>query len=133
LEQLYKDGRTKSIGVCNFDIEHLERIMDECDIVPAVNQVECHPYLQQKELKEFCKKHGIILEAYSPLMNGTKVLEDHVIKKLAEVHSKTPAQIILRWHLQSDVIVITKTINPSRIHVNLDYLSFEFIMEDIEI
>lgn len=132
LEQLYKDGRTKSIGVCNFDIEHLERIMDECDIVPAVNQVECHPYLQQKELKEFCKKHGIILEAYSPLMNGTKVLEDPVIKKLAEVHSKTPAQIILRWHLQSDVIVIPKTVTPSRMKENLDVLGFELSREDME-
>ncbi|HLR15441.1 MAG TPA: aldo/keto reductase [Bacillota bacterium] len=132
LEKLYKDGRTKSIGVCNFDIEHLERIMDECDIVPAVNQVECHPYLQQKELKQFCKEHGIMLEAYSPLMNGTKVLEDPVINELAEAHGKTPAQIILRWHLQSDVIVIPKTVTPSRMKENLDVFGFELSDGDME-
>lgn len=125
LEKLYKDGRTKSIGVCNFDIEHLERLMDECDIVPAINQVECHPYLQQKELKQFCDEHGIILEAYSPLMNGTKVMDDPVIKKIAETHSKTPAQVILRWHLQSNIIAIPKTVTPSRMEENLNILDFE--------
>lgn len=130
LEKLYKDGYTKSIGVCNFDIEHLERLMSECDIVPAVNQVECHPYLQQKELKQFCDEHGIIVEAYSPLMNGTKVMDDPVIKDIAEIHSKTPAQVILRWHLQSDVIVIPKTVTPSRMEENLNVFDFE--LTDVE-
>jgi len=132
LEKLYKDGRTKSIGVCNFDIEHLERLMDECDIVPTVNQVECHPYLQQKELKEFCQKHGIVLEAYSPLMNGTKVLDDSVIKEIATQHDKTPAQVILRWHLQSDIVVIPKTVTPSRMKENLDVFDFELTDSDME-
>lgn len=132
LEKLYKDGRTKAIGVCNFDIEHLERILDECEVVPAVNQVECHPYLQQKELKEFCRKHGILLEAYSPLMNGTKVMDDPVIKELAEAHGKTPAQVILRWHIQSDVIVIPKTVTPSRMKENLDVFDFELSDEDMK-
>jgi len=84
LEKIYQDGRTKAIGVCNFDIEHLQRIIDKCEVIPAVNQVECHPYLQQTELKKFCKEHGILVEAYSPLMNGTKVLEDPVIQEIAK-------------------------------------------------
>lgn len=132
LQKLYKDGRTKSIGVCNFDIEHLERLMDECDVVPAVNQVECHPYLQQKELKDFCKEHDIQLEAYSPLMNGTKVLDDPIIKDIAKQYDKTPAQIILRWHLQSDVVVIPKTVTPSRMKENLDVFDFELSEKDLE-
>lgn len=132
LEKLYKDGRTKAIGVCNFDIEHLQRVMDECEIVPAINQVECHPYLQQKELKQFCEENGIMLEAYSPLMNGTYVMENPVIKELAETHGKTPAQIILRWHLQSDVVVIPKTVTPSRMEENLNVFDFELSQADMD-
>lgn len=131
LEQLYKSGRTKAIGVCNFEIEHLQRIMDECDIVPAINQIECHPYLQQKELKEFCHKHNITVEAYSPLMNGTSVLKDPVIKDIAEKHKKTAAQIILRWHLQSDVVLIPKTVTHSRMQENINILDFELSASDM--
>lgn len=131
LESLYKEGRTKAIGVCNFDIEHLQRLMDECEVVPAVNQIECHPYLQQTELKAFCKKHGILVEAYSPLMNGTKVLEDPVIQDIAKEHGKTPAQVILRWHLQSDVAVIPKSVTPSRMRENLDVFDFELSSADL--
>ena len=132
METIYKEGRAKAIGVCNFDIEHLQRILNECEVVPAVNQVECHPYLQQKELKEFCKEHGITLEAYSPLMNGTKVLDDPVIQEIANQHGKTPAQVILRWHLQSDVVAIPKTVTPSRMDENLDVFGFELSHEDLE-
>ena len=132
LEKLYKDGRTKAIGVCNFDIPHLQRIMDECEVVPTVNQVECHPYLQQTELKKFCEEHGILLEAYSPLMNGTKVLQDPVISDIANQYGKTPAQIILRWHLQSDVIVIPKTVTPSRMDENLNVFDFELSSADLD-
>lgn len=132
LEKLYKDGRTKAIGVCNFDIEHLERIMDECEVKPAVNQVECHPYLQQKELKQFCKDNDIQLEAYSPLMNGTNVMDNNVIKEIANQHRKTPAQVILRWHLQSDVVVIPKTVTPSRMEENLNVFDFELSDADME-
>ena len=132
LETIYKDGRAKAIGVCNFDIEHLQRIMDECEVMPAVNQVECHPYLQQTELKEFCKEHGIYLEAYSPLMNGTKVLEDPVIQEIANQYGKTPAQVILRWHLQSDVVAIPKTVTPSRMDENLNVFDFEFSAADLD-
>lgn len=132
LEKIYRDGRTKAIGVCNFDIEHLQRIIDECDIIPAVNQVECHPYLQQKELKAFCAEHGIEVQAYSPLMNGQTALEDPVILEIAKQHQKTPAQIILRWHLQTDTIIIPKTVTPSRMTENLDLFTFELTSSDLE-
>lgn len=132
LEKIYQDGRTKAIGVCNFDIEHLQRIIDECGIIPAVNQVECHPYLQQKELKAFCAKHGIEVQAYSPLMNGKTALEDPVILEIAKHHQKTPAQIILRWHLQTDTLVIPKTVTPTRMTENLDLFTFELTSSDLE-
>lgn len=132
LEEIYKSGRAKAIGVCNFDIEHLQRIIDECDIIPAVNQVECHPYLQQKELRAFCKKHGIEVQAYSPLMNGKMVLNDSAIQEIAEQYGKTPAQVILRWHLQNDILIIPKTVTPSRMTENLDLFSFELSESDLE-
>lgn len=132
LEKIYKDGKAKAIGVCNFEIEHLERLLDECDVVPAVNQVECHPYLQQKELRAFCKDKGIHVESYSPLMNGRDVLENEDLKQLAEKKGKTIAQVILRWHLQSDLIVIPKSVTPSRIEENLDVFDFELSEDEIK-
>lgn len=132
LEKLYKDGRVKAIGVCNFDIEHLERIFAECEVKPAVNQVEYHPYLQQKELKAFCEKHDIQLEAYSPLMNGTYVLENEVIQELAESYGKTPGQIILRWHVQTGVVAIPKTATPRRMKENLSVFDFELTEADMQ-
>ncbi|MBU8791208.1 aldo/keto reductase [Oceanobacillus caeni] len=131
LEKLYKDGRVKAIGVCNFDIEHLERILNECEVVPVINQVECHPYLQQKELKAFCEQHQIKLEAYSPLMNGRDILQDEVIQGLAEQYGKTPAQIILRWHLQTGAVVIPKSVTPSRIEENINVFDFELTESDM--
>ncbi|MFD1850835.1 aldo/keto reductase [Oceanobacillus bengalensis] len=132
LEKLYKDGRVKAIGVCNFDTEHLERLLNECEVVPVVNQVECHPYLQQKELKHFCLEHNIIVEAYSPLMNGNDVLHDEVIKGIAGKHKKSAAQVILRWHLQSGVIVIPKSVTPSRMEENLNVFDFELSNEEMD-
>lgn len=132
LEKLYHDGRVKAIGVCNFNIDHLERLMDECDVKPVLNQVECHPYLQQKELKDFCKKHDIYIESYSPLMNGRDVLNDDVLTDIAAQHNKTAAQVVLRWHLQTDAIVIPKSVTPSRIEENLDVFDFELSQEDMD-
>ncbi|WP_404457420.1 aldo/keto reductase [Oceanobacillus kapialis] len=132
LEKLYKDGRVKAIGVCNFNIDHLERLLDECEIVPVVNQVECHPYLQQAELKDFCDKHNIYLEAWSPLMQGGEVLNNKVVTDIAEKYSKTPAQVILRWHLQYNNIVIPKSVTPSRIEENFDVFDFELSEADLE-
>ncbi|WP_047980982.1 aldo/keto reductase [Ornithinibacillus contaminans] len=131
LEKLYNDGKVKAIGVCNFHIEHLERLLKECDVVPVLNQVECHPLLQQAELKEFCAKHNIYVEAWSPLMNGGEVLNNAVVKEIAESHGKTPAQAILRWHLQYDNIVIPKSVTPSRIEENFDVFDFELTAEDM--
>ncbi|SDR04191.1 aldo/keto reductase [Virgibacillus salinus] len=131
MEKLYNDGRAKAIGVCNFNIEHLQRLLDECDVVPAVNQVECHPYLQQNELKDFCEKHNIYLEAWSPLMNGGEVLNNDAVKQIANKYGKTSAQVIIRWHLQSDAIVIPKSVTPSRIEENFNVFDFELSADDM--
>ncbi|GGA84778.1 aldo/keto reductase [Ornithinibacillus halotolerans] len=132
LEKLYHDGKVKAIGVCNFHIEHLQRLLDECEVVPVLNQVECHPYLQQAELKAFCREHDIYVEAWSPLMNGKDVLNDTVIQEIANAHGKTPAQVILRWHLQYDNIVIPKSVTPSRIEENFDVFDFELSEQDMK-
>lgn len=131
LEKLYNDGRVKAIGVCNFHIEHLERILNECSVKPVLNQVECHPYLSQNELKEFCKKHDIYVEAWSPLQQGGEVLQLDSIKAFADSVGKTPAQVVLRWHLQNDTIVIPKSVTPSRIKENFDVFDFELSQEQM--
>lgn len=132
LEELYHDGLVKAIGVCNFNTGHLERILDECDVKPVLNQVECHPYFQQKELKDFCKRHDIYIESYSPLMNGREVLTDEVLTGIADKYNKTAAQVILRWHLQSGSIVIPKSVTPSRIRENFDVFDFELSESDMD-
>ncbi|MEZ2719584.1 aldo/keto reductase [Bacillus circulans] len=132
LEKLYKDGRVKAIGVCNFEIEHLERILNECEVKPVLNQVECHPYLAQNELKEFCAKHDIFVEAWSPLDQGGEVLQDEVITQIAETKEKSPAQVVLRWHLQNNTIVIPKSVTPSRIEENFHVFDFELTEEEMK-
>ncbi|MBY0120984.1 aldo/keto reductase [Bacillus sp. S/N-304-OC-R1] len=132
LEKLYKDGRVKAIGVCNFDIEHLERILNECEVKPVLNQIECHPYLDQHELKEFCGKHDIFVEAWSPLHQGGEVLKDETILSIASAHGKTPAQIVLRWHLQNNTIVIPKSVTPARIEENFNVFDFELTANEME-
>ncbi|MBD1383281.1 aldo/keto reductase [Metabacillus arenae] len=132
LEKLYHDGRVKSIGVCNFEIEHLERILKECDVKPVLNQIECHPYLAQNEVKEFCAKHEIFVEAWSPLDQGGEVLQDEVIKKIAVSHGKTPAQVVLRWHLQNNTIVIPKSVTPARIEENFQVFDFELTADELQ-
>lgn len=131
LEKLYKDGKVKAIGVCNFDIDHLQRLLDECDVKPAVNQVECHPYLAQNELKDFCRDNGILVEAWSPLMQGGEVLKNEDVQSIAKKHGKTPAQVIIRWHLQNDTVVIPKSVTPSRIEENFDVFDFELTADDM--
>ncbi len=132
LEKLYHDGRVKAIGVCNFEIEHLERVLKECEVKPVLNQVECHPYLAQNELRAFCEQHDIFLEAWSPLDQGGDVLKDEVVVKLAEAYGKTPAQIVLRWHLQRHTIAIPKSVTPSRILENIDVFDFQLSDSDME-
>lgn len=131
LEELYRKGRVRAIGVSNFHIEHLERILRECNVVPVVNQVECHPYFQQRELKQFCEKENIFITAWSPLARG-KVFSDETIVKLANKYKKTPAQIVLRWHLQENTIVIPKSKTEERIEENFSVFDFELTDEEMQ-
>jgi 2,5-diketo-D-gluconate reductase A len=113
-----------SIGVSNFQIEHLERIIDATGVVPAVNQIELHPRLQQPELRRFHAERGIVTEAWSPLGQG-QVLDDPVIAEIATEHERTPAQVVLRWHIQLGNVVIPKSVTPSRIEENFRVFDFE--------
>lgn len=131
LEKLYKDGRVKAIGVCNFQIHHLEDLLQDAEIVPMVNQVEYHPRLTQKELHEFCKSHNIQLEAWSPLMKG-KLLDHPVIEEIAMKTEKTPAQVILRWDIQSGVVTIPKSKTEFRIIQNSQVFDFELTHDDMD-
>jgi len=131
LEKLYRDGRVRAIGVSNFEPEHLQRLMKETEIKPVLNQVECHPYFAQNELKQFCKQHNIFVEAYSPLDQGGDVLTNEAVTTIAQKHGKTPAQVVLRWHLQNDTITIPKSVTPSRIEENFQVFDFELTTEDM--
>lgn len=131
LMQLRDDGRIRAAGVCNFEIEHLQRVHDELGEFPAINQIELHPYLQQAQLRDFHARHGIVTEAWSPLASGGDVLTDETIGRIAERHGRTPAQVILRWHLQLGNVVIPKSVTPSRIAENFDIFGFELSAEDL--
>ncbi|GBQ86325.1 aldo/keto reductase [Gluconobacter albidus] len=131
LVELKKSGRVKSIGVSNFEPEHLERIMDATGEVPVVNQIELHPDFQQRALREFHEKHNIRTEAWRPLGKG-RVLSDERIGKIAEKHDRTPAQVVIRWHLQNGLIVIPKSVNPKRLAENLDVFGFVLDADDMQ-
>lgn len=121
MEQLVKSGKVKSIGVSNFTVKKLKTILDNCTIPPAVNQVECHPYLQQKKLLEFCQSHGIHMTAYSPLGSAStdpNVLDDPVIKNIAKKHQCSPAQVCIAWGLSRGCSVIPKTSKVARVEEN---------------
>ncbi|PYI68993.1 2,5-diketo-D-gluconic acid reductase [Arthrobacter livingstonensis] len=123
LEELLAEGRVRAVGVSNFLPEHLQRILDAGRIVPAVNQIELHPALQQRTIADFNAAHGIATEAWSPLAQGG-VLSETAITDIAAAHGRTPAQVILRWHLQQGRVIIPKSVTPSRIAENLDILDF---------
>ncbi|PKV88849.1 aldo/keto reductase [Streptomyces sp. TLI_146] len=129
--ELAESGRAKAIGVSNFKEPQLRRIIDESGVVPAVNQVELHPQLAQPELRAFHAEHGIATEAWSPLGQGKGLLEVPTIVAIAQKYAKTPAQIVLRWHLQLGTIAIPKSVTPSRIAENFDVFGFELDTEDI--
>ena len=131
LLKLREDGRVRAVGVCNFGIEHLERLRDETGELPAINQVELHPYLQQGELREFHADQGILTEAWSPLASGGAVLADDTVREIAAKHDVTPAQAILRWHTQLGNVVIPKSVTPRRIAENFDVFEFELDGEDL--
>lgn len=129
LIQLKKEGRVKSIGVSNFNSDHIERIMNETSFIPAVNQIEVHPRFQRLDLRKFHEKHNIRTEAWSPLGQG-QVLHDEVIKIIAAKHGKSPAQVILRWHLDQGLIAIPKSVTPSRIEENFSIFGFNLDEKD---
>ena len=130
MEEMQRSGRVRTIGVSNFQREHLQRLFDETDTVPAVNQIEVHPYLTQDSLRAFNTEHGIATEAWSPLAQGA-VLSDPVILAIAERLDKTAAQITLRWHLQRGDIVFPKSVTRSRVDEN--FALFDFVLTETDI
>ncbi|MER7723005.1 aldo/keto reductase [Streptomyces sp. NPDC096323] len=130
-EKIYADGRAKAIGVSNFLPEHLERLLGETSVVPALNQIELHPQLQQAESRALHAQHGIATEAWSPLGSGKGLLEVPTVVAVAQKHGRTPAQAVLRWHLQTGNVVIPKSVTPSRIAENIDVFDFELDADDL--
>jgi 2,5-diketo-D-gluconate reductase A len=129
-ERIHEEGRARSIGVSNFRVEDLERLKDEAEKLPTVNQIELHPSLQQAELRAWHADHGIATEAWSPLAQGA-LLSDDTIETIAAHHDKTPAQTILRWHLQIGNVVIPKSVTPERIRENIEIFDFELSEDDL--
>jgi 2,5-diketo-D-gluconate reductase A len=125
LEKIYAEGRARSIGVSNFSIHHLNRLRSEATVVPAVNQIELHPRFPQDELRAYHQEHQIATEAWSPIGQGQGLLEDPTVRSVAEAHGKSPAQAVLRWHLQLGNVVIPKSVTPQRIRENLEVFDFE--------
>jgi len=131
MEEFHNDGRARSIGVSNFQVDHLDRLAAETDTVPAVNQIEVHPYFTNEAVREYGQEHGIVTEAWSPIAQGG-VLEDTTITQIAEKVGKTPAQVVLRWHIQRGDIVFPKSVTPSRMQENFDIFDFELNSTDME-
>ena len=130
LVKLKEEGRAKTVGVSNFTVSHLKRIIDATGVAPSVNQIELHPRFQQKELTAYHREHGIITESWSPLGQGT-LLENPTLKALAQKHGRTPAQVVIRWHLDRGYIVIPKSVTPSRIRENFDVSDFSLDADDL--
>lgn len=128
LEKLYKEKKVRAIGVCNFEIHHFEELLPEAEIIPMIDQIELHPLNQQLKSRAYCNEKGIIVESWSPLMQGN--LENDVIEKIGKAHGKTVAQVILKWHLQSGLLPLPKSVTPSRIKENKD-LDFTLSTEEM--
>ncbi len=131
LTEFVADGRLRSAGVSNFQAAHLERIIDETGIVPAVNQFEIHPYFNNDAPREACQRHGIAVEAHSPLGHNGEPLKDETIARIAAEHEKSVAQVILRWHMQHGTVAIPKSARPERMAENFDVFDFELSTEEI--
>ncbi|TPK96258.1 MULTISPECIES: aldo/keto reductase [unclassified Mesorhizobium] len=131
LVELQKAGRIKSVGVSNFNRDHLERIIGETGVTPVVNQIELHPRFQQRDKRDFHARHNIRIESWSPLGSG-RLLSDPTLEKLAKKHGKSVAQVIIRWHLQEGLIVIPKSIHQERIAGNFDVFGFELDADDMQ-
>lgn len=130
LEHLLAEGGVRAIGVSNFHVPHLQRLIDSADVVPAVNQIELHPYLPQTHLRTFHAENGIATEAWSPLAQGA-LLADQAITGLSSKYGKSPAQIVLRWHVQLGTVVIPKSVTPARMRENIDVFDFELAEDDL--
>jgi 2,5-diketo-D-gluconate reductase A len=130
LEEFKNDGRARSIGVSNFQVEHLERLAEETDTVPAVDQIELHPVFQNREVTRYCEERNIAVEAWAPLAQG-EILEDRTIGEIARKHGRTPAQVVLRWHIQRGFIVFPKSVTPERIRENFELFDFALDEDDI--
>jgi 2,5-diketo-D-gluconate reductase A len=130
LEAIRADGRALSIGVSNFAPHHIDRVLAETEVVPAVNQVELHPWLPQRAVRDYDRANGILTEAWSPLARG-RVIGDRVLESIAARHGKTTAQVVLRWHIQLGNVVIPKSVSPARIAENIDVFDFELDADDL--
>jgi diketogulonate reductase-like aldo/keto reductase len=138
LERLQADGRVRSIGVSNFMVEHLDALLERTNVVPALNQIEVHPYFSQPEVREANRRHGILTQAWSPIGGitsyrgaGTSTFDDPELGKIAARHLKTPAQVMLRWHLQHGRSAIPKSTRPERIRENFDIFDFELTTDEL--
>lgn len=133
MEKLYEAGKIKAIGVSNFNIHHLEELAEVAHIVPAINQIESNPYFANQELIDYCLERGIQVEVWSPLggTGNTSILNDEVIKDIAAKHNKSCAQVIIRWHMQRNTIVLPKSVHENRIIQNIDVFDFELTDEDM--
>jgi 2,5-diketo-D-gluconate reductase A len=131
LEEFYRDGQARSIGVSNFQPHHLRRLHAEAEVPPAINQIEVHPYLTQDDVRAFCAEHQIAVEGWSPLGQGRE-LDDPTIREIAERIGKSPAQVVLRWHIERGDIVFPKSVTPARIKENFAIFDFELSGEDVE-
>jgi 2,5-diketo-D-gluconate reductase A len=130
LEEFESDDRARSIGVSNFQVDQLRRLEAECDVVPAINQIELHPYLLNEEVRAYGEERGIRTEAWSPIAQGA-VLDDPVIAEIARAHDRTPAQVVLRWHVQRGAIVFPKSTNPDRMRENFALFDFDLTDADL--
>lgn len=130
LEKLYHDGKVKAIGVSNFHVHHLENLLANSEVKPVVNQIELHPLLIQTEIRDYCKKHDIKVEAWGPLGQGN-LINEPTINHIAKKHGKSSAQVLIRWHLQHDIVVIPKSITPSRIEENMQVFDFSLSLNEM--
>jgi 2,5-diketo-D-gluconate reductase A len=131
LEEFKKDGRARSIGVSNFQTSHLERLARETDTTPSVNQIEVHPYFTNEEVRAYGTEHGIATEAWSPIAQGV-VLDDPVVERIAAATGKTPAQVVLRWHVERGDIIFPKSVTPQRVKENFEIFDFELSEADVD-
>ncbi len=132
LERLYQDKLARSIGVSNFEPDHLKRLLANSQVKPAVNQIELHPLFQQEPTRRFCQEQGIQIESWSPLMRGGPSLDLTLLQSLAVRYGKTPAQVVLRWHIQNGLVAIPKSADPERIRQNIGIFDFSIDPEDME-